>query len=66
MKHIISEIIVISFPSFISLVISGGYVLINIVYAGNISSFALSGIGLCNLFIFGLWFTTYSGVNGAL
>jgi len=54
-------------PSMIAIIITFGYMLVNIAYAGNLNDpRALAGIGLSNVLINGLWFTTFNGFSGAL
>jgi Na+-driven multidrug efflux pump len=54
-------------PALIAITITFGYVLVNIAYAGRLGDpHALAGIGLSNVLINGLWFTTFNGFSGAL
>ena len=54
-------------PSMIAITITFGYFLVNIAYAGKLNDpHALAGIGLSNILINGLWFTTFNGFSGAL
>jgi Na+-driven multidrug efflux pump len=51
----------------IAIIITFGYVLVNIAYAGKLNDpRALAGIGVSNVLINGLWFTTFNGFSGAL
>ena len=54
-------------PAMIAIIITFGYILVNIAYAGKLKNpSALAGIGLSNVLINGLWFTTFNGFSGAL
>lgn len=62
-----AKILKLAIPSIIAISITFGYVLVNIAYAGKLENkHALGGIGLSNVLINGLWFTTFNGFSGAL
>lgn len=62
------KVLKLAVPAIIAISITFGYVLINISFAGKLpdSVHALAGIGLSNVLINGLWFTTFNGFSGAL
>ena len=66
--HRSGKVLRLAVPAMIAITITFGYMLINIAYAGRLvdSEYALAGIGLSNVLINGLWFTTFNGVSGAL
>jgi len=54
-------------PSIIAITITFGYTMVNTGFAGLLGEpHALAGIGLSNVLINGLWFTTFNGFSGAL
>ena len=62
------KILRLAIPAILAILITFGYILINIAFAGGLKdgSKILSGIGLSNVLINGLWFTTFNGFSGAL
>ena len=62
------KILRLAVPAILAILITFGYILINIAYAGGLKdgSRILAGIGLSNVLINGLWFTTFNGFSGAL
>ena len=55
-------------PAVIAISITFAYVLVNISYADRLENSVpmLAGIGISNILINGLWFTTFNGFSGAL
>ena len=54
-------------PAIFAILITFGYALVNIAAAGTLKEpRVLAGIGLSNVLINGLWFTTFNGFSGAI
>jgi len=61
------KILKLAIPATLAILITFGYVLVNIAAAGTLNDpRVLAGIGLSNVLINGLWFTTFNGFSGAL
>ena len=61
------KILKLAVPAIIAIIITFGYILVNITAAGTLNEQrVLAGIGLSNVLINGLWFTTFNGFSGAL
>jgi Na+-driven multidrug efflux pump len=66
-RHRSYKVLKLAIPAMIAIIITFGYVLVNIAFAGKLQDpRALAGIGLSNVLINGLWFTTFNGFSGAL
>jgi Na+-driven multidrug efflux pump len=61
------KILKLAIPAILAIIITFGYMLVNIAAAGTLNEpRVLAGIGLSNVLINGLWFTTFNGFSGAL
>lgn len=61
------KILKLAIPAILAIIITFGYVLVNIAAAGTLNEpRVLAGIGISNVLINGLWFTTFNGFSGAL
>lgn len=65
--HRILKVMRLAMPSIIAITITFGYAMVNTSFAGLLGDpHALAGLGLSNVLINGLWFTTFNGFSGAL
>jgi Na+-driven multidrug efflux pump len=61
------KILKLAIPAILAIIITFGYALVNIAAAGTLNEpRVLAGIGLSNVLLNGLWFTTFNGFSGAL